>query len=227
MSRTSARRRAAVSGCAVIMAVGTVAAAPPASAGSMSFSKSSGRMASAEWLEMGKLPGARGNAHFGNMQVIELSRGRADVYGVVVDLQCPVGVTPTPPGGHGGPEEPANPCEVVDFRFIETGTAKFTMDRRLSKATLTGNLAVTGHDGAVAGRPAVNMVLTGVGATASSLETARFSDGTSSYSYRYSFTGRQATVSGSIGPMVFDDEAGEYSSAQMGSFRSLSRETRR
>ena len=225
MSRTSALRRAAVSGCAVIMAVGTVAAAPPASAGSMSFSKSSGRMVSAEWLEMGELPGAQGNAHFGNMQVIEMSRGRADIYGVVMDLQCPDGVIPTPPGGHHGPEEPANPCQVVDMRFIETGTARFTMDRKLSKATLTGNLAVVGHSGT--GRPPVNMVLTGVGATTSSLETGRFADGTTSYSYRYSFTGRQATVSGSIGPMIFDNVPGEYSSAQMGAFRSLTRETTR
>ena len=35
---------------------------------------------------------------------------------------------------------------------------------------------------------------------------------------------RQATVAGRIGPMVFDDEAGEFSTGYIGSYRDGSRQ---
>lgn len=223
MSSTSTRRRAAAVGCTALLA--TSAAVQPAAASSMSFSKSSGRVASAEWLEVGTLPNVAGNIHFGSMQVEELGRGRANIYGGVVDLQCEEGyIPPNPGGGHGvfhGEPLPGK-CQHVGFRSIQGGTATFTMDRRLAKATLTGQLAVFGHDGPL-GNPAVSMTWTGVGPTTTSESSGSFSDGTTTYSYRYAFSGRQATVGGRIGPMVFDDHPAEYSSAQMGSYRESSR----
>lgn len=55
------------------------------------------------------------------------------------------------------------------------------------------------------------------------MEGGTFTDSSGTYSYRYNFSGRSATVSGNIGAMVFDDVAGEWSEAQMGSYRSMDR----
>lgn len=223
MSTLSLRRRATVAACAVLLA-GSAVAAQPASAGSLSFSKSSGRMATAEWLEVGTLPApVLGNIHFGSMQIQELSGGNANVSGIVHDMTCPPGVIPAGPGGGHGEPAPDDGCVVEAVRFIDGGAVKFAMDRRLTKATLTGTLNVVGHDGGPAGRPPVNMTLTGVGALSSSEQRGTYSDGTSTYSYRYSFSGRAATITGNIGPMLFSDKPGEFSNGQLGTYRDASR----
>lgn len=221
MNRPSTLRRAGTVLAALLTSLALVVTAAPAQAGSMFFSKSSGRMATLDWLEVGTLPGVQGNAHLGTLFVEEQSRGGAYVFGYVLDLECPEGVTPGHGGGHGEGEEPS--CTEVGFRFIDGGDVTFTMDRKFGKARLTGTLAVSDH-GTPLGNPPVDITLTGVGNTYRSTDSGRYSDGTTSYSYRYSFTGRQASVSGRIGVMVFDDEPGEYSNAQMGAFRSASRD---
>ncbi len=67
------------------------------------------------------------------------------------------------------------------------------------------------------------MTWTGFGDVRKTVETVRETDGNYTASYRYNFIGRDARVSGRIGAMVFDDVAGEYSSASLGSYRGVSR----
>jgi hypothetical protein len=224
MSRTltwKARGGLALVACAALVAT---AAAAPAQAGSMSFYKSSGRMVDTSWLEVGELPGGvPGNIHFGWMLVEDLGQGNANVFGEVIDLTCPEGVIPEDPwgGGH-GEEEPDNGCVHEGARWIEGGDVTFTLDRKLDEATLTGTLDVYGHDGS-AGNPAANITWTGVGDTSSSTVAVRETYDGSTFQYRYSFTGREATVDGNIGAMIYDDADGEWSLAQMGSFRNMER----
>ena len=236
MSRPLLRRVCAVSITTAAMTA-VVAAPSPAMAADMSFSRSSGTVASTTWLEMGELPaatGAPGNAHFGELQVEDLGRGRARAFGIVYDVQCAEGAKPyLPGGGHGAPvppseEAPAEACTLELVRFIEGGRdLTFSIDRKLTKATLTGSLAVnSGHGEGPTGTPAVSITWNGVGAGYSSTESGSFTDeyyGT--YSYRYSFRGRDAAVAAGsrIGPMVFDDETGESSTGQLGMYKQSSR----
>ncbi len=228
MSRSSLRRLATVA--AATAALTAVAVPSPALAGDLFFSKTSGTQVSVSWLEVGTLPAAAnapGNAHFGELFVDDLGNGRANVFGVVHDVQCEAGVTPyNPEGGHGEEPDPAGPCQLAQIRFIEGGTVKFTIDKKLTKATLTGKLAVgSGHGEGPTGAPPVSITWTGVGATyperLSGVIEVEF--GTSSY--RYTFTGRDAEVAAGsrIGPMVFDDEAGEFSESRLGKYRSSDR----
>lgn len=224
---SSVARHLTVAAAAAFALLLALMSASPASASSMWFSRSSGSTANASWLEVGTLPGGvPGNIHFGSMFIEDLGNGRANVWGEVYDLTCDEGVIPDGPGGggHGEEEGPTAPegCVHEGARFIEGGDVVFRMDRKLSKATLTGTLQVFGHDGP-AGAPPVNMTLTGVGDSYKSVESGSYSDPYGSYSYRYNFSGRDATVSGYIGAMVFDNVAGEWSNAQMGSYRSVER----
>lgn len=235
MNVRSTRRSVSAGVCTALLTTAAWLPAQPAQAGSMFLSKSSGRTASATWLEVGTLPGGvPGNIHLGDLWVEELSRDRVNVFGGVTDFTCPEGVTD--PGWGGPHSEPVvaheappeeSPCTFEGFRFIEaTPNTRFTMDRKLTSARLTGELAVFGHDGP-AGRPVANMTLTGIGDSFTSTQSGRFSDGTSTFSYRYTFTGRAADVSGTIGAMVFDDHPDEWSDAQMGSYREASRQRTR
>jgi hypothetical protein len=222
MSGSSLRRLLSVA--ATTAALGAVALPSPALAGERFFSKSSSTVVSTSWLEVGQLPGVDGNAHIGELQVEDLGRGRARVFGYVVDLTCADGQVPSIPGGHG--EEPVEgACAVAGERFVEGGQVTFTIDKKLTAATLTGTLAVGSGHGDPTVSPPVNITWTGVGATYSEKVTDSGVDEFGTYRFSYSFTGRQAVVGqGSrIGAMVFDDEAGESSEAQMGTQRSSSR----
>lgn len=223
MMRTVLRHVSVALPAVLALAFG-VSSAVPASASSMYFSKSSGTMASASWLEVGELPGGvPGNIHFGYLTIEDLGNGNAQIWGEVYDLTCPEGVIPEGPGGGHGEEEPSeSPCIDEGARFIEGGDTTFRMDRKLSQATLTGTLNVFGHDGP-SGAPAVDMTLTGIGSAYKSTESGTWTDEFGTSSYRYSFSGRDAAVSGNIGAMVFDDVAGEWSYGQMGSYRSMDR----
>ena len=220
---------------AIALIVAMVWAPTAASARSMYFSKSSGTMAAVSWLEVGELPpaaNAPGNAHFGDLWVEQTGKGRADAFGTVYDVQCEEGVTPyNPGGGHHAEfvdEKPPEdgPCQLLGMRFMKGRSLSFTLGKRLSKATLTGALEVgSGHGEGPVGTPQVNITWNGVGTLYKSTESGRYTDADGTYSYRYVFTGRDAVIgAGSrIGPMIFDDEAGEYSEAQLGSYRSAER----
>jgi hypothetical protein len=228
MSRSSLRRLATVA--AATAALTAVAVPSPALAGDLFFSKTSGTQVSVSWLEVGELPLAAnvpGNAHFGDLFVDDLGNGRADVFGQVFDVQCDPGVTPYNPGGGHGEEPPADgPCDLLGVRFIDGGTVKFTLDKKLTKATLTGTLSVFGgHGEGPAGSAPVNITWTGVGATYTERVSGVIEDEFGTSRYRFTFTGRDADISpGSrIGPMVFDDEAGEFSDSRLGKYRQSDR----
>lgn len=227
MRRSTTTRRLGTVAVAALTALGLVATAGPAQAGSMFFSKSSGRLADIGWLEVGTLPGVAGNAHTGNLYVDELGRSTAYVFGFVTDWECPEGVLPEHGGGGHGEEPTEGGCEPVGERFVDGGDVTFTMDKKLTSARLTGTLVVSDHGGEGAVTPPVDITLTGTGSTYTSkiVDSGSF-EGTT-YTYRYTFTGRQAVVSGRIGAMVFDDEPGETSTASIGSYRSMSRDRTR
>ena len=65
-----------------------------------------------------------------------------------------------------------------------------------------------------------------MGDSSTSRESVTFTDEYGTYSYRYTFTGRDAVVTpvtSRIGGMVFDDEEGESSDAQLGRYRDSQR----
>jgi len=228
MSASSLRRLTAVTAAAAALAV---AVASPATAGDLFFSKSSGTQVTTTWLEIGELPPAAeapGNAHFGQLWVDDLGNGRASVFGTVHDVQCEGGVTPyLPDGGHGEPAPADGPCRLLTTRFVEGGQVTFTVDRKLTTAKLTGTLAVgSGHGEGPTSAPPVSITWTGVGATYSERQSGTTVDEYGTWTYRYDFTGRDAVVTpGSrIGPMVFDDEDGEYSESLLGKYRSSDRQ---
>ena len=228
MSRSSLRRLVTVAASTAVLAA--VAAPSPALAGDFFFSKSSGVQVSTTWLEIGSNKDALpGNAHFGDMWVDDLGNGRAFVFGTIYDVQCDGTVPPYLPegGGHGEPAPEDGPCDVVGTRFLDGSTVTFTVDRKLTKARLIGTLAVGSGHGDVTGTPKVDITWTGVGATYTSRESGTYVDEYGTSTYRYTFTGRDAVVTPKtsfIGGMVFDDEAGERSAAQLGKYRSSTRD---
>jgi hypothetical protein len=213
---------------AMVVGLATLVSVPlagPANASSMYFYRESGRSASVDWLEVGTLPApVLGNAHLGSLYVEDLGKGKFNIFGWVEDYECVDGALPG--GGHreAAKEEEDKDCVFVDYREIKAGDTSFSMDRKFTTATLTGTLTVVGgHDGEVLGSPPVDMTWTGIGSLTKSTEEYTYDDGVSSYSSKYSFSGRDADVEGRIGPMVFDDETDEYSYAQMGAFKNVER----
>jgi hypothetical protein len=228
MSASPLRRLTTVTAAAAALAV---AVPSPALAGDLFFSKSSGIQVTTTWLEIGELPeaaNAPGNAHFGDLYVEDLGNGRARVFGTVFDVECDEGTTPyLPAGGHGEPAPADGPCQLLGTRFVEGGQVTFTVDKKLTTARLTGTLAVGSGHGDTTGSPAVDITWTGVGDTHSDRQSGTFVDEYGNWTYRYDFTGRDAVVtprSSRIGPMVFDDEAGEYSGSLLGRYRSSDRQ---
>lgn len=187
--------------------------------------KSSGVFATVSWMEVGALPApVAGNYHVGYLEV----RGDKvkDVFGEVADWTCPEGELPPEFGGGHGGEEPETNCTLESTRFIyaEPGKAKLRINADFRSAALVGSLVVSDHDGEGTARPPVNMKWKGIGSTSRSTTIDRYSD--SSGATRVSRTTqetREGDISGSIGPMVFDDEAGEFSYGQFGTFRTVER----
>lgn len=186
---------------------------------------SSGQSVSMDWLEVGRLPGGvLGNYHQGWLSVETPGDGSGTyVYGDVVDYECPPGVTPDDGHGGGHGEEPEGPvCEDVAYRTIEGGDLTVVADKRHRSARITGTLAVTDH-GTPLGNPVVDIRVKGGSDTFTERYSSRRTVGGVRYSSTYSQRGREAVVTGRIGPMVFDDAEGERSSARLSSWVEVSR----
>lgn len=244
MNRTPLRRR--LLAATVVAAAATLTAAPSAvAAPDVTYARHSGHQASVNWLEIGELPpaaGAPGNAHFGDLFVEDLGGGRADAFGQVADVQCEPGVTPYLPGGHGpggpigpvpgepvpGEPGPAEGCVLLGMRFMQGGDLTFTIDRRLNRATLSGTLAVGSGHGAPTAAPPVKISWVGVGPMMRSRHYGTTTDQFGRHTFVYRSTSREARVAAGslIGPMVFDDEPGEQSAAQLAKYQSLDRSRR-
>jgi hypothetical protein len=221
---TSLTARLAAAALAVPLVIAT---AGTASAGSKWTYKSSGSFASVSWMEVGELPApVLGNYHVGYLEV----RGdkAPDVYGDVADWTCPEGELPPEFGGGHGEEEPETNCTLESSRFIyaDPSAITFTVDRKLNAATLVGNLYVSDHEGEGTANPPVNMTWTGIGTSSKSTNTSTYTDSNGSrWSYRTTETGREGDISGRIGVMVFDDEAGESSNGYFGTYRTDERQS--
>lgn len=197
----------------------------PANAGKSSFiSRTTGRTANVQWDQRDGTPtGSQfGNVHLGFLEAYETSSGRASVFGWITDFDCDPGEEPG--GGHG--EEPTEGvCDLLGDRFIDTPDIAFTVDSKLTTANLVGNLTIYGGghgEAGVVGRPPINAVFTGVGDLAKESFTYRYSEGGTTYSDTYRASARNATVSGVMGPMLFENAASQ--SARITDFKSSFRE---
>ena len=199
----STLRRAAVTAAAAL----AVATAVPAHAGSSYLSRTTGRVATTDWVQVLDLRSRGfGNVHVGWLTAYETAPGAADVFAAIDDWDCPEGELPTG-GGHG---EESN-CAYVGLRFLEGTGVSFTIDNRLSSAHLQGvlNASTGGHEGPgdSLGTVGANFTWNGVGDLEKSSTTLRYRDGGSSYSETYRTNRRAATMTGVLGPMLFEDAA--------------------
>ena len=219
---TSLTARLAAAALAVPLVIAT---AGTANAGSKWTYKSSGSFANVSWMEVGDIEGVGGNYHVGYLDV--RSDKVVDVFGEVYDWTCEQGELPPEFGGGHGEEGPKTKCTLESTRFIfaDPSAITFTVDRRLNTATLVGTLDVSAH-GSAGARPPVNMTWTGIGTISKSTNTSSYTDSNGSrWSDRATETAREGDISGRIGVMIFDDEAGEFSNGYFGTYRTDSRQT--
>lgn len=213
--------RRAVVGATALFAVAT---AVPADAGSTYLSRTTGRAAVADWVQVLDMR-ARGfgNVHVGWLNAYETSSGVADVFSVIEDYDCPEGELPSG-GGHG---DPGN-CVWVSTRFLDGQNVPFTMDNKLDTAHLEGtlNASTGGHEGPgdQLGTVGANFTWNGVGTAEKSTTTFRYRDGGSSYSETYRSTRRAATMTGVLGPMLFEQAASATGSMELFRAKSQSRQ---
>ena len=194
-----------------------VALAPAADARSRSTYSTSGRAANTNWTQVDGTPVGSspvGNVHVGWLSAEETSKGKAVVWGFIMDFDCKPGELP----GHfgefafeeGEPEpEPEPGCVHIGARDISGWNIPFTMDKKLGTATLKGRLEVVGHGpngGPVVGRPMADITWSGIGDTSRERYTSRWSEGGMTHSDTFRATARQATMGGTLGPMGFDPD---------------------
>lgn len=210
-------------------AVLLLSTAVPVSATDMSFYRASYYSLQFDWIQLDRddngdrLPPMDsrpfGNVHIGFAFAQEFTSGSAFVFGQIADLNCPVDFIPSPGGGHGiaeeEPTEPENPCEHIGFRQIQGEGVPFTVNSKLTSARL-GGPGVTvgvfgggdphGGGGELLANVPIDVTFTGAGDLAKSTFTDRYTDGTFSYSVRYTSTSRQGELTGVLGPMGFDPD---------------------
>src|SRR5918999_453285 len=220
----SIRSMTATAALATVPLLAITLAATPAEARSKWMYKSSETTAEADWIEWGTLPGGvPGNAHVGYLEASG-SGSSTQVWGKVFDYECDEGEFPGG-GGHGEEvleEEPSqDKCDFAGVRKIETGTAVLTIDKKLTRATLTGNLSVSNHDGSA--NPPVNMTWTGIGGLVDSTWIEEYDDGVERYYSKYERTSREALVTGNIGIMDFTDDEDDESYAALATTKTFER----
>lgn len=208
-----------------ILAVFAVSVAP-ASASSRYLSKTTGLAADAYWTQIDGTPTGStfGNVHIGSLYVYETSKGLGDAFAYISDFDCEEGQTPV--FGHGEFGEPGDDaCVYLGDRFGHGFGLAFNVDKKLSGATLVGNLTMVqggghGEDGTIVGNPRVDMIWNGQGNTSTNSQTYRYNDGTNSFTDRYKSTYRSAWLDGILGPMSFDPD---LSGGSISSFSSFSK----
>lgn len=207
-----------------------LALAGPAAASDRWTYRSTNDTASTRWVEFGTLPGGvLGEIHVGYLEVYGGS-GNAEAYGEVADWSCPEGEMPPEGGGH-FEEEPETNCTLHSRRNIYAygDELSFQIDRKLTKATLTGVLTVSDHDGQLGGRPPVSITWNGVGDIATYSNTGRYTEGGSTTYWKESGSRRTAEIAdGSfIGAMGFTDDADDTSTGEFSSGKYYERSTSR
>lgn len=151
--------------------------------------KTSGNYATVEWGSTQTADGQT-TTTFGYFDV----RGTKvlDVNGGVEIITCPEGVDPWMDEG--------GECTYSGgYVTAEPGAVQLTMDKKLTKASLTGTIQVYNYADDTVSNEALNLTLTGFGTTVTRKETFNYTDDLGvNYSIRATDTGRQATVSGTI-----------------------------
>ncbi len=194
-----------------------VALAPGAEARTRMTYTTTGRTANTNWTQVDGTPvgGTVGNVHVGWLSAEETSRGKAVVWGFIMDFDCRPGELPDHFGHFAFEDEPEPEpepepgCVHVGYREISGWDVPFTMDRRFQSATLKGRLRVEGHGAEgepVAGNPMANITWTGVGTTSRENYTSRWASGGTTYTDTYRARARGATMGGTLGPMGFDPD---------------------
>lgn len=158
-----------------------------------------------------------GNYHVGSLYAYQASPGKAYVDVFIADFDCPPGVVPDQGHGDDG-ETPSGPtCKALGYRYGSAEDQAFSVDSRLRRATLTGQVRLFSsgagghgeeitvlHDtGTFAGAPTFSLSWNGTGKLRRGSSMERFRSGNQSDFYRSRYTSRDAAVSGMIGPMPF------------------------
>ncbi len=222
MNRTSTR----LGSTAIVSTVTTamLLLAPAAAfAGTTTTTTSYGKSLNANWTQIdGTEVGTSelGNVHMGYLYGYQSTKGKADVYGSIDDFDCPEGVMPY--SGHGDPHDPdggGEGCTYLGNRWMEGTGLALTMNGKLETANIKGQLTVYGGGGGhfaeddphgpgeepvVVGRPAADITWTGVGSFGYSKGSWSYRKDGVVYKDSYKSRSRDATLSGSIGPMGFD-----------------------
>ncbi|MGH8946325.1 MAG: hypothetical protein ACRDVL_09250 [Acidimicrobiia bacterium] len=209
----------------IVVSTALALVAGPALGKSMFIYKESSRAVQTDWIQVdGTDPGSSplGNVHIGFLYAYEISSGRADAFAFIDDFDCEPGKLPDG-GGHGFEEEEPSGCVYVGSRIADGYGLEITMDRKLTQATLKGQMTVYGGghgDGGPIGFPMANITWTGAGPLTKQSSTWRYDDGTTTFSDRYRSTDRAAVMSGTLGPMGFDPN---LSGGQMSDFNAMSK----
>ena len=199
-------------------------AAPAAAATDSYLSRTTGFVAATTWTQVLDL-GAYGNVHVGDLQAFETRVGFADVFSFIQDFRCPAGELP--PTGHGEEDEEGG-CEFVGSRLLKGQDVPFTVTRKAATATLKGTLVAktagdphTGEGGTTLGRVPANFTWTSVSAPARVRSTYTYQEDGETMSETYRATSRRTTMSGQLGPMLFQQAAS--AEGRLESFRSTTR----
>lgn len=211
----------------VVGGAGSASAAiapPPPIPPDQSSSRTSYQTANVNWTEVDAGPDdpVPGNWHLGNLFVQRSGYGM-DVFGSINDFQCDPGETPGHGGGHAAPaqvappETPEGQCEYLGVRFLSASpTLALTVDIPGGRLNLRGALIASsgGHDGpgAELGRPGVDITWKKSGSFYRYSRSETWEDDTRKFSSSTRGLGWQATVSGTLGPMNFTDDADDASS---------------
>lgn len=218
MSRTPLRL-AAVAAATVPALLST---SVPAQAGDSYLSRTTGFVGTTSWVQYFDFDNpAFGNVHVGSLYAFETSSGRADVSAFISDYECPAEAYPDQ---HGSP----NGCSYLGYRLLDGQGIAFTSTGKGSTATLSGSLTAslpgdphTGEGGTTLGSVPVDTTWTASGDTVRTTSTYRYRDGDTTRSETYRVESRPTTMSGTLGPMLF--EQAYQSSGSLDTFKTTSR----
>ena len=198
------------------------ATAVPAQAATDSYlSRTTGFVGTTSWVQYFDFDNpAFGNVHVGSLQAFETSVGSADVFSFIDDYECPAGVYPYEPGGEA--------CAYTGFRLLEGYGIAFTVGKRGASATLKGSLTArtpgdphTGEGGTVLGQVPADFTWTATGDPQRSTSTYRYRDGNTYVSETYRTTSRSTSMSGRLGPMLFQEA--RFATGTLEAFKTTSR----
>lgn len=209
-------RQAGIVAAALAASLAMTAMSPPAAdARSSSMYRETGRAVSTDRVQIdGTVPGSNplGNTHVGQLSAYETTQGKATAWGKILDWDCEEGELPA--GGHHGVEishhDAPHPgsCDFIGSRWLEGDDLDVAMDRKVTIATLQGQLVAYGGghgaDSGAVGYPQADIVWTGIDGTYTSRWTSRYSDEATTWTESYRSTERGATMGGTLGPMGFD-----------------------